>query len=452
MWEVWEGTLKDLRVIKRSGGDSLGVGYLLSWRTRFLTMRSLWEASVHSITSNSFTSNSPRRPKAQTDCFRGTIVDTTAGDDNTRKGGRSNITSSSSSSTTTTTTTTTTTPDCNRADKFSNSSSSLWSWSALAPLSMRSTNDATSSNMSTPTPRTVPPSNSTESESTPLPITWREMGNWLGATSSGSATWQVVMKQLDPSLRLIEESDAEKIQQLVNGIGWMDNVSSSFRQIYGSFYDEYRSKRHCGLVDGVPSEYAYKIQKDINRTYGLFCRSSQLASFVFGLKRGAYLKSLNHLLLAASKKYGYTQGMNFVAANFLLHYSERESFILFCFLMEERHLNILFNPKTACLVEYIKVFEKRLKMHYRKLYDHLKEIGFVGFCYAIEWFTTCFLVSNPGEVSACVFDMLMIDVKDTLIRVGLSVLANLESQLLSYDLEQMQVRSAMHLANLHTCI
>ena len=280
----------------------------------------------------------------------------------------------------------------------------------------------------------------------------------------------------------------DKMNRLTKGLGWMDNVDNEFRQRVGDFYDLYKrekgnhqstdslveggSKQHRHADDeyndndnnnnnnnnnnnddstannnksssfksnGGSESCTYKIQKDINRTFGLFCRSSQVASFVFGLKRGAYLKSLHHVLVAASRKYGYCQGMNFIAANFLLHYPERDSFILFCYLMEQRHMECLFNPKSAGLVDYIKVFEKRLKLHYKKVHEHLKNIGFVGFCYAIEWFTTCFLVSNPNELSACVIDMLMVNIKDTLIRIGLAVVANLEPYLLQYDLEQMQV-------------
>ena len=330
-------------------------------------------------------------------------------------------------------------------------------------------------------------------QSTPLAIPWREMGSWLGTTQSGATIWAKVLRQLDVSVRLLSETELTKIKQLIRGIGWMDNVDENFRLQYGDFYDAYKRERgshhhnhstrdvSTEAIDSQSNKYdndmdassstnkndnsatgtcndnnrsvrsnasdggsgyesfTYKIQKDINRTFGLFCRSSQVASFVFGLKRGAYLKSLHHLLVAASRKYGYCQGMNFIAANFLLHYPEKDSFILFCYLMEKRCMEVLFNPKSACLVDYIKLFEKRLKLHYKKVYEHLKSIGFVGFCYAIEWFTTCFLVSNPNELSACVMDMLMIDIKDTLIRIGLAVIANLESHLLQYDLEQMQV-------------
>lgn len=131
--------------------------------------------------------------------------------------------------------------------------------------------------------------------------------------------------------------------------------------------------------------------------------------------------------------------MNFIAANFLLHYSERNSFILFCYLLNERNFRILFEPKSSALVDYIKVFEKRLKVNYKRVYNHFKELNFISYCYTIEWFTTCFLVSCPGELSSCVMDMLMIDVHDTLIRVGLSIIANLEPRLLELDLEKLQI-------------
>jgi hypothetical protein len=154
------------------------------------------------------------------------------------------------------------------------------------------------------------------------------------------------------------------------------------------------------------------------------------------------------ILNAASVSIAYCQGMNFIAAIFLLNYSEKDSFILFSFLMNERNLKVLFNPKSSCLVDYIKLFEKRLKLNYRKVYDHFKAINFSAFCYTIEWFTTCFIVSNPNELSACVIDMLLIDINDTLIRIGLSIIANLETKLLSLDLENIQISFKQLVGNL----
>ena len=216
-------------------------------------------------------------------------------------------------------------------------------------------------------------------------------GYGYGAKTAGSATWRSVYEQVQHAhaLKIMSDQDVRCLHELVRGRGWMDNVTAAQRDSYGAKYDAFKqrfaSSGYRSSSQLADNSLAHKIQKDVNRTYGLFCRNSQLASFLFGLKRGTYLKSLHVVLLACSELFGYTQGMNFVAANFLLHYSERDSFILFCFLMNERHTRGLFMAQSSCLVDFIRVFEKRLKAHYRAVHDHLR-VRVVSYCYFILFF------------------------------------------------------------------
>jgi len=302
---------------------------------------------------------------------------------------------------------------------------------------MHDPSSSSSSSTSSSWPWATPHRDEKQPGTTPLSIPWRQLLQWSTSASTGSETWKAVLAQVEHAFKIMSASDIQKLSQLVKGHQWITNVTCDCNDRYGAIFDDF--KKRLAAIGFQVTPVAQKIQKDVNRTYGLFCRNSQVASFLFGLKRAAYLKSLHVLLLAAAEQFGYCQGMNFIAANFLLHYSERDAFILFCFLMNERNMRALFVPQSSCLVDFIRVFDKRLKLLYRKVYEHLKAINFSSFCHAIEWFTTCFLVSNPGELSSCVFDMVLLDVNDALIRIGLSVLANLETKLLSMDLEEMQL-------------
>lgn len=199
-----------------------------------------------------------------------------------------------------------------------------------------------------------------ESARTPLSAPWRQLIQWTTATTPvGSDTWRGILAHVDHALKIMSTSDSQKLDRLVNGHQWMTNVSSANYERYGAMFDDFKKK--LAIIGIQTSTVAQKIQKDVNRTYGLFCRNSQLASFFFGLKRGSYLKSLQNLLLAAAEQFGYCQGMNFIAAKFLLHHSEREAFILFCFLMNERHMRGLFVPQSSTLVDFIRVFEKVIR-------------------------------------------------------------------------------------------
>ena len=72
-----------------------------------------------------------------------------------------------------------------------------------------------------------------------------------------------------------------------------------------------------------------------------------------------YYNSLHSVLIAASHQSGYCQGINFLAALFLLSETEKDSFSLLCFLLRHRHMEILFNPTCSSLLEYMNCFSKR---------------------------------------------------------------------------------------------
>ena len=72
-----------------------------------------------------------------------------------------------------------------------------------------------------------------------------------------------------------------------------------------------------------------------------------------------YYDSLNTVLLASSHGSGYCQGLNFLAALFLLSENEKNSFCILCFLLKQKKLEILFNSKCSSLLEYMNVFSKR---------------------------------------------------------------------------------------------
>ena len=100
--------------------------------------------------------------------------------------------------------------------------------------------------------------------------------------------------------------------------------------------------------------------------------------------------------------------MNFLAAKLiLLEKDEKAAFTVLSFMLRQRHLKILYDSRSSCLMDYLNVFQKRLRRYNRRVYNHLKKIEFQPLCFTIEWFTTCFVVSCPGDLSSCVFDLII---------------------------------------------
>lgn len=154
----------------------------------------------------------------------------------------------------------------------------------------------------------------------------------------------------------------------------------------------------------------------------------------------SHFTSLETILRATTHHRTYCQGLNFLAANFLMNdETPRNAFILLNYLLRQSYLEILFDSKCSSLMEYMKVFEKRLRLHNKTVYNHFKNNNFGTFCYAIEWFTTCFIVSNPGPLSACCIDLLLMGYNNILLRVGLAITDVIGKDVLLLNQEELQI-------------
>lgn len=219
-----------------------------------------------------------------------------------------------------------------------------------------------------------------------------------------------------------------KVHALACGSRWKDFIPKEYVAIYGAEYDQYQASNIHNIQE------KYKIEKDVHRTFGLFTGSHapHQLKLQYRLKKDTYYESLSRVLLAISNRISYCQGMNFLAALFLLtEDTDKDAFILLKYLLTQCSLSCFYDSKTSCLLEYLKVFEKKLRKHNKKIYNTFKSAGFAPVCYAVEWFTTCFIVSAPGDLSACVLDLMFAGCSDVLIRVGLAVISKIEDEILS---------------------
>jgi hypothetical protein len=233
---------------------------------------------------------------------------------------------------------------------------------------------------------------------------------------------------------VVKPVEYERLTSLGSGKRWLEMVPPEWIDIYGALYEE--SKYF--VID--PHERT-KIDKDVNRTFSLFTRNARLLRLQFKINMNGYAKALQTVLMAASHERGYCQGVNFLAAVFLLYEAdEKDAFTLLSFLLKQRYIEIFYNSKCSSLLEYMNFFEKRLRVHNKLVYKHFKAVDFSPICYAVEWFTTCFIVTCPGELSSCVLDLILIGFDDIMIRVGLAMLDHLQDTLLGLDLENLQLQ------------
>ena len=126
-----------------------------------------------------------------------------------------------------------------------------------------------------------------------------EMLGWNQSDQQKSKErWQLIAKHMGASVALLDHADLSKLRMLESGLTYFDHIEEEYVQIYGACWDDFDVKLHN------ESAISVKIQKDINRTFGLFSKHSKLTAFLFSLKRGwtriehflCHVHSLTHAL------------------------------------------------------------------------------------------------------------------------------------------------------------
>lgn len=262
-----------------------------------------------------------------------------------------------------------------------------------------------------------------------------KIGPGLGKRSK---LWAIVKKKMKSKDKFaLTEKEQVSLDNLTIDKEWMDLVPLEWQATYGEMFDT------ACCREPIRPKTKDQIARDVPRTFSLYVEHARYLRLQFTNDMSSYCEALQSILeLACHQSYscGYCQGMNFLAATFLLSEANcRSAFILFTYLLRHCHLEILYNPRCSSLLEYMMYFEKRLETHNPTVYKHLQAEEFPPLCYSIEWFTTCFLVSSPGELSACVLDLMLSGFDDIMIRVGLALMDHLESVILQSNAEKLQL-------------
>jgi hypothetical protein len=148
-----------------------------------------------------------------------------------------------------------------------------------------------------------------------------------------------------------------------------------------------RHKEIYYLICRGDYERSSMIQRDVTRTFSIFERS-QLPSRErdVNAQQRALFRVLNAV---AEAEDGYCQGMNFIAALFLVEgLDEADAYALFLYLLEKRQLARIYHHSSTFLDDYLLHFDAMLQRELPDLYAHLHAQGFAIPMYGIEWFTT----------------------------------------------------------------
>ena len=133
--------------------------------------------------------------------------------------------------------------------------------------------------------------------------------------------------------------------------------------------------------------------------------------------------------------YVYWQGLDSLAAPFVILNFDRESRAFACFnAFIHKYLRGFFNKdNSATIQEYLALFSHLIAFHDPQLFNHLDNLGFTPELYAIPWFLTMFTHVLPLHKTIHLWDTLLLGDESFPLCVGVAILLQLRNQLLSYS-------------------
>lgn len=136
-----------------------------------------------------------------------------------------------------------------------------------------------------------------------------------------------------------------------------------------------------------------------------------------------------------SSQYVYWQGLDSLAAPFLLLNFDNEAMAFACFnAFVNKYLRGFFRKDNQVIVQqYLSMFTELLSYHDAPLASHLDKLGFLPNLYAIPWFLTMFTHVLPLHKVLHVWDCLILGDEKFPLCVGLALLTQLRQELLEFS-------------------
>jgi len=148
--------------------------------------------------------------------------------------------------------------------------------------------------------------------------------------------------------------------------------------------------------------------------------------------------SVTRLYCAFDPRVGYVQGMLYLAILIITVTDDEEnSFWLFCTILTNYGFRELMDRTSSALFDILNDFDKMLRHQLPSLHAHMLAQQCPPSTYAVDCFTSCFVVSMPLDTVLRIWDLLLMRIEKVLPRVLLSVLSRHQEQLLTMSLEEI---------------
>lgn len=199
----------------------------------------------------------------------------------------------------------------------------------------------------------------------------------------------------------------------LRGLIWQliaSSKSSSLEEIYSSIINE-------------KSPHEKAIKRDLSRTSFISTSGSEN---LYRVIKGYSL---------FDPEVGYTQGMAFITAPLLLHMSASETFCLLVRLMKDYGLRKMFLPEMPGLHLLLYQFDRILEDTLPDVHIHLARQGVRSSMYASQWFLTLFAYKFPLPLVTRIFDIIIAEGLEAILRFGVALMRKNASTILSLEFD-----------------
>ena len=175
------------------------------------------------------------------------------------------------------------------------------------------------------------------------------------------------------------------------------------------------------------------ISADLDRTYPEHCM----------FHRGGFGQELLQRVLRAyglaHPSFGYTQGMNFIAAMFLSYMPARDAFYVLTRVMDSQPWNLqrIFSDHTPMVPQLWFQFDALLQKYIPRLHAHFSRENVMPSMYVTKWFVTLFTRDFGFDLVVRVWDIFLHQGWKVIHRVSLALLKMHERALLEMDMEKI---------------
>ena len=209
--------------------------------------------------------------------------------------------------------------------------------------------------------------------------------------------------------------------------GVPDNLRSNVWQLFGELKKFYKKGIYQKYIDQKLDEDIEEIiMKDLDRTYP----SNQLFTDKYGEGQRRLYRVLSSYSLY-NKDIGYLQGMNFIAALFLIYMDEESTFFMLDSIMNKYEMRGLYLPEFPDLKKKFYVLLNLEKKLLPKIYEVLKRDNILPSLYASEWFLCLFTHNISIDYIVRIFDVFLLEGFKIIYRFSLAFMKLKEKSFLS---------------------